>query len=78
MTRGQVDPALKALALTRQAKASSKKPAEGAGDPLSGATSANRAGPAAGRRQFGELSVQIRSVAGFLPLYQICQGRGVS
>lgn len=73
-----MDPSSKALAVTRRAKAFSTQPAEGAGDPLSGATSANRAGPAAGRRQFGELSVQIRSVAGFLPLYQICQGRGVS
>lgn len=62
-----MDPGPKALAGTRQAKAFSAQPAEGTGDPLSGATSANRWGPTAGRRQFGELSVQIRSVAGRLP-----------
>lgn len=64
--------------VTTRTRAFSKWPAGGAGEPPPGATSANRAGPAAGRRQFGELSAQIRSAAGFLPLYQICQGRGVS
>ncbi|MEJ1282274.1 chloride intracellular channel 4 (mitochondrial) [Cricetulus griseus] len=71
----EVDPGPKALAVARTFY---KCPAGGAGGPLSGATSANGVRPAAGRRQFGELSAQIRSVVGFLPLYQICQGRDVS
>lgn len=54
--------------------ATPRRPAGGAGALLS-APRLQTAAPAAGPRRFGELSARCRSVAGFLPLYQICQGR---